>query len=277
MWFKVDDGFADHDKTALAVDACPGSVALWLMAGARCGKALTDGLVPPTIVTRAGQLAGLTKPLVARSIEALVISGLWHDQRTARRCDHCGTVKLGRDTYLFHDWWDYNPTSDETLIPTERLRWRRKQELKRNRRLCERIVERDRNLCRYCGQRVNWKDRRGALGGTYDHVDPDGPNSMENVVVACRACNGQKRDRTPKEAGMTLLPEPVPYRSGSGSEPDPIQVEPGLDLAPRARHARDGAVQVGSGSDPGSGRVPVVDLASSNGNGHRPSTEGDQQ
>ncbi len=88
---------------------------------------------------------------------------------------------------------------------TKRERWRRDKALKRNGELCRAIKERDRNLCRYCGVRVNWDDKNGPTGGTYDHVDPDGDNSMSNVVVACRHCNCTiKAERPLEHSGLAL-------------------------------------------------------------------------
>jgi len=68
------------------------------------------------------------------------------------------------------------------------------------------IRDRDGDFCRYCGQKVNWHDRRGPSGGTYDHVIPDGGNTLENVVVCCRSCNSSKGGRTPEEWGVELIP-----------------------------------------------------------------------
>lgn len=80
---------------------------------------------------------------------------------------------------------------------------------------------RDKGRCRYCAIKVDWKNRRGATAGTYDHIDPTGPGTLENVVVACRSCNSQKGFRTPEQAGMKLIPIDLP-RSDLG----PIQVRP---------------------------------------------------
>ena len=61
---------------------------------------------------------------------------------------------------------------------------------------------RNRDLaCRYCGL------PHSVL--TYDHVLPKsrgGKSSVENLVMACKACNSRKGNRTPEEAGMPLLP-----------------------------------------------------------------------
>ncbi|PCC45845.1 hypothetical protein CIK64_14060 [Brevibacterium aurantiacum] len=63
------------------------------------------------------------------------------------------------------------------------------------------LAIRDRGRCGYCG----------GLGDTMDHIMPKsrgGPASWTNAVLACRACNGRKADRTPEEAGMPLLVAP---------------------------------------------------------------------
>jgi hypothetical protein len=69
---------------------------------------------------------------------------------------------------------------------------------------------RDGDACRYCSRVVKWNDNKSDRGGTLDHVEPDG----DELVVACRRCNGLKQDRTPEAAGLILLPAPVePYYS----------------------------------------------------------------
>lgn len=63
------------------------------------------------------------------------------------------------------------------------------------------VLRRDRSSCAYCGGR----------GSTIDHVVPTsrgGPNTWENLVVACSPCNGRKGNRTPDEAHMRLRHKP---------------------------------------------------------------------
>lgn len=65
---------------------------------------------------------------------------------------------------------------------------------------------RDAYMCMYCG-----KDYPIRLL-TRDHIQPlsrGGKDHWPNVVTACRSCNTGKGNRTPEEAGMTLLA--VPY------------------------------------------------------------------
>jgi hypothetical protein len=71
-----------------------------------------------------------------------------------------------------------------------------------------RVVLRDGDQCRYCAVPVNPNDHKSGRGRQYDHVDPDGPGDVDNVVIACKDCNGKKSGRTPTEAGMALLLEP---------------------------------------------------------------------
>jgi hypothetical protein len=110
-----------------------------------------------------------------------------------------GLVTVDNGALVLPRFPEENPPADTWHDPVKRERWARGRRLLRDSELCKRIKDRDRHLCRYCGVRVNWTDKVGRAGGTYDHVDPDGDNSITNVVVACRACNGHKRDRTPDQ------------------------------------------------------------------------------
>lgn len=65
------------------------------------------------------------------------------------------------------------------------------------------IIKRDRNTCQYCGTKT------GPF--TNDHVIPKhrrGPDTWENLVCACVACNTKKGGRTLDEANMKLLRDP---------------------------------------------------------------------
>ncbi len=61
----------------------------------------------------------------------------------------------------------------------------------------------DRFSCQYCGSPHNL---------TFDHVVPrrlGGRTSWENVATACAPCNMKKGGRTPRQAHMPLLVEPI--------------------------------------------------------------------
>ena len=63
------------------------------------------------------------------------------------------------------------------------------------------VLRRDECICAYCGGRAD----------TVDHVLPrcrGGGDTWFNLVAACQSCNGLKGDRTPQEAGMTMIREP---------------------------------------------------------------------
>lgn len=190
VWFKVDDGFYDHHKV---FDAPDGVVALWVRAGSWSARYLTNGFVPSNLPAR---LCDDPEP----AVRGLVDRGLWI--RT-------------RDGFQFHDWTDYNPTSDQ--VKAVRAKAQRRGAMHRDTVLLDAVRARDGDECRYCGKIVNWADRRSTDGGTYDHINPEGPNTTENLVVACRGCNSRKGQRTPDQAGLTLRP---PGRIQSGFNPD---------------------------------------------------------
>ena len=67
------------------------------------------------------------------------------------------------------------------------------------------ILRRDQYCCQYCGTDLTNKD------ATVDHVTPrskGGASSWVNMVAACRKCNLDKGNRTPKEAKMELKTKP---------------------------------------------------------------------
>lgn len=69
-----------------------------------------------------------------------------------------------------------------------------------------RVFFRDNYTCQYCGERKQQREL------TLDHVFPKsrgGKSSWLNLTTACQACNNKKADRTPEEAGMTLLSTPT--------------------------------------------------------------------
>jgi 5-methylcytosine-specific restriction endonuclease McrA len=83
-----------------------------------------------------------------------------------------------------------------------------RQGLRFNRR---NVFARDGNMCQYCGRHFPMSEL------SLDHVVPrsrGGLTSWENIVCACVACNVRKGGRTPPEARMQLVRQPVkPKRS----------------------------------------------------------------
>jgi 5-methylcytosine-specific restriction endonuclease McrA len=78
------------------------------------------------------------------------------------------------------------------------------------------VYTRDRCRCCYCGLKKSPKELN------YDHVIPrerGGKTVWENIVTSCFKCNGQKRNRTPQEAGMTMHFQPHRPRVLSNTRP----------------------------------------------------------
>lgn len=75
-----------------------------------------------------------------------------------------------------------------------------------NMTLKEKILRRDEYRCRFCGSRNRL---------TIDHIFPlsrgGHPTKKANLVTACTPCNQRKANRTPEEAGMTIISEGYDY------------------------------------------------------------------
>jgi 5-methylcytosine-specific restriction endonuclease McrA len=68
------------------------------------------------------------------------------------------------------------------------------------------IYGRDKYTCQYCGVRHAISEL------TYDHVVPraqGGKTTWTNICACCDSCNRRKANRTPEQAGMRLLKQPV--------------------------------------------------------------------
>jgi 5-methylcytosine-specific restriction endonuclease McrA len=209
MWARLDDGIIDHEKIEAAGERLGRRHGYERALGAftwslvYANKRLTNGKIPAHAVLRRG--------LSSEAVDALIQEGLWHQEPDG--------------SYRIHDFLDWNQTAEQVKA---RQAWdRNRKQLYNNQDLLHEIRARDGDSCRYCGRAVNWRDRRGDAGGTFDHVIPRGGNTAENVVVACRGCNSRKGKRTPDQASMPLLPAGhlvtalEPIQNQSGTEPVP--------------------------------------------------------
>lgn len=82
-----------------------------------------------------------------------------------------------------------------------------RQRVKFNRR---NLFARDHNRCQYCGKRFATSEL------SLDHIIPrsrGGLATWDNIVCACLKCNVRKGGRTPREANMALIREPVEPRT----------------------------------------------------------------
>jgi len=225
-WFKVDDKLHAHPKwTRCSAEA----KALWVTAGAWSSSYKTDGVVPEHDLIMMARTVGLTPTKIRRAAANLVDNGMWKP--------------LGdQPGWMFHNWTDFNPSRAQQELSAAVERERKK--ISRDDDLRAAIRLRDQDRCRYCDEPVSFAARTGHLAGRYDHVIPvsqGGKTTIENVVVACNYHNSLKLDKTPAEAGLTLLDPPF----------DPHRAQPRLStgLAPAQ------PVQARSSGRGGSGRA----------------------
>lgn len=87
--------------------------------------------------------------------------------------------------------------------------WERQRDRDRkNPQLTAHVRLRDGDACRYCGQVVDFRARKGGRSGTYDHTEPGQAATPETYVVCCRTCNSKMGDGE----RLPLLPAPTePY------------------------------------------------------------------
>lgn len=189
-WVKLDDAFFTNEA---AMAAGPDGRLLFLAGLCHASRNLTDGAIDKRALPSIAALAG-ADPATA---DTLVELGLWVDEGS---------------NYRAPNFLTFNPSREQVLAQREVAK--RRSAMNTDPGLRTAIRDRDGDACRYCASTVNWKDRKGPLGGTYDHVVPvaaGGTEALENLVVACRSCNVRKGARTPEQAGMALHPAPTKH------------------------------------------------------------------
>lgn len=118
--------------------------------------------------------------------------------------------------YTWPEWAERQVAPDEPCIRTARGRLRIPEviSLTRYDRMPatavafsrRNVARRDHHTCQYCGVQPGWDQI------TIDHIVPrsrGGASSWTNCVAACVACNAEKADRTPEQAGMRLRKTPI--------------------------------------------------------------------
>ena len=197
VWIESHQSLKDHPKTkrvARALDVPVPYVmgmlhCLWYWAMDYAQDGDLTGYSDEDIADAAEYTAGDASAFV----EALVTCGTKGGS---------GFIDRSEDGGLFlHDWWEYAGK----LIDSRK----RNKALYSDMTLTRAVKARDGNKCRYCGKAVDWQDHKSGNGGSYDHIDPDGPNAVANVVVACKSCIAAKARRTPEAARMPLLPPAI--------------------------------------------------------------------
>ena len=201
MAFSIDDGW---DFAIPVVRAGNAAFGAYCRAGAWVARGIATGQI--------------TEPVVPG-----IVAAMWTSPELAQKLADAGLWVAVEDGWLLPHYLDRNPSAD--VMRRRKVQTAKRNALGRDPALRHAIRTRDQDRCRYCGITVRWSDRKGPQGGTYDHVDPDGPNSYENLVVSCRSCNSAKGSRTPEEAGMPLraapgTPSGMQIRSRSESRSD---------------------------------------------------------
>jgi HNH endonuclease len=219
-WYRTDDTLTSHPKwvavkraayerhrDARAARAAAQRAALaWFAIGVWGAKCNCDGIIPAHAADQIAPGMFLTEDEFVDGADLLIAGGM------CRRL----TKANGGPGWHIPNWKKYQPSRAQVALAKDREQ--RRKDLYRTvegRRIVALVKQRDGDWCRYCWEHVDWNDRRSAHRGTLDHVDPDGPSSVENVVVACGSCNRRKSDRTPDEAEMLLR---APYMSGADAK-----------------------------------------------------------
>jgi 5-methylcytosine-specific restriction endonuclease McrA len=131
---------------------------------------------------------------------------------------HAEVVDAEMRTYNFQDWTELsammkdhaagfvNSPNIKVAIP-EVIRLTMYDRIPRNDVVFTKhnIMEHYGHKCCYCGKKLKPKELN------FDHVVPrskGGLTNWGNIVTSCFPCNSRKADKTPKEAGMTLLVKP---------------------------------------------------------------------
>lgn len=115
------------------------------------------------------------------------------------------------NTLCIHDWSEYTQSPKNDPAENER------KNLLYKTGLSKKVKGRDKDICQSCGEKVNWKSKRGDTGGTYILVDPNGEYTLDNVVVSCKKCAENR--------GLESEPKPEP-----NSEPKTKKMELNTEL-----------------------------------------------
>ena len=97
------------------------------------------------------------------------------------------TRVLEDETFLYVALYPEGHPGLEALRAEQRAKSRRSYNMKK---LRPQIIDRDDSRCQNCNKRVKGGD------ATLDHKDPEGPETLENMHLLCRACNTLKGKRS---------------------------------------------------------------------------------
>lgn len=134
----------------------------------------------------------------------------------------CGTPKariVDHESFQLMTWADWaeqrpvegedcltSPTTSFRVPTIVRLEKHDKVKIRKVAFSRKTLYRRDNNTCQYCGHKFQTQEL------SIDHVIPrcqGGKSTFDNCVIACTGCNGKKAGRTPEQAGMKLIRQPV--------------------------------------------------------------------
>lgn len=98
----------------------------------------------------------------------------------------------------------------------ERERRQRQDTRPENTRVLVPVRLRDGDNCRWCGLGVEWRGRKSNRSAELDHLVPGEVGTIDTMVVACRACNGARKDNVETWAATHELRDP-PVRPNYGT------------------------------------------------------------
>ncbi|MCF8605135.1 hypothetical protein L5I01_17410 [Gordonia sp. HY442] len=175
-WFKVDDGFWSHPKTAALP---PAAISLWVKSGAYSCQHLTDGRISPQVL----RLLGTRK-----SARDLVNAGLWHE------------VDGG---WVFHDWSEYQETSGDVLK-------RRDEAKERQRRSREERAKKQRESQRKSQGMSHVTEGVSSQEVFYPRPDPTRPDLSSTYVGEGRSPNERANEEPPPRNCEKHIGDPNP-------------------------------------------------------------------
>lgn len=103
---------------------------------------------------------------------------------------YSATRALEDQTFRYRALYPDGHPELEAYKAEQRARGRRSYNLKKIR---PQVIDRDDSRCRRCKKRVQGED------ATVDHIDPEGPETLENLQLLCRSCNSTKGRQTWEE------------------------------------------------------------------------------
>lgn len=233
-------GHASAEATSVEADFAVNEVYGWLV---RCAMQSAGHMTDYVIDEGTARMLGgaRTDRLLHLAKKARLVSAGRHEgQRVYRLREDAEFLHIRRRDEVQWERARGRDTSNPGLIVPVRLR--------------------DGDACRYCGRVVNWDDRKGGLGGTYDHVHPgESARTPEGLRVSCRRCNSLRGDDP--DAEQRHPARPVPARAFYGPRTAGLLAKHGHDV--ETTTLRPGA-QPGPAappSDPAPGRAPLAPLS----------------